>query len=207
MYDNAQDANRYLSNTVCYWAGEPVYVAECRASRNDRNAIEAYVYKLPYGFSEGFYCNIGDERFNAFKFRLGYINHNNNVVYMSRRPARIQSQGLCSNNVNIRGSLNGRHRDDFNDLVRSKGLTDMLMGKYPTLDEARKTLLEKSDVRAVAFSREFAIKRHPQFKNLFFLSYKGEDVSYSDTAEFSLPEEYKYLNEISSQKGCLKRHS
>lgn len=208
MYDNHQDANRYLANTVCYWDGVPIYVAECRAGRNDRNIIEAYAYKLPYGFHDGEYFNIGDERFNAFKYKLGYINTGNGVVYMARRPARIQSQGLCANNVNIRGMSVGaggaRYRDDFNDLVRGDGFKDMLLGKYPSMAEARKILLEKPNIRAVAFSREFAIKRHPQFKNLFFLSYKGEDISYSETSEFSLPEEYKYLKEISTQKGCLK---
>lgn len=204
MYDNLNDASRYLSSTVCYWDGVPVYVSDMRRSENNREEFDAYCYELPYNGARADWRNISDPRFNAFKFQMGYMNIGDSIRYMSRRPARIQSQGLCGNNTSIIGGNGMNGRGEFTEVIRHQGFKDMLMGVYPTIEEARQKLMENPRLRGMAFSREFAIKRHRAFNNLFFLSYKGEDISYSDTAEFSLSDDFSHLKEITIKKGALR---
>lgn len=202
MYDNANDAHRYLNNTVCMFDGKPVYVAECRRNRDNRNGIDVIAYPIPYtGLDAAFVIDLADARFNAMKFKLGYMQYGDDVVYLSRRPSRIQSQGLCGSNVTVRGNRDLNGRGGFNVVVREKGFSDMMTGEYKTPDEARKMLTENPRLRAVPISRDIALKRHGTFKNLFFLAYKGEDVAYSDNPTFKLPEEYSYLNEICKKRG------
>lgn len=208
MYDNAGDANRYLSGTVAYWDGDPVYIFEVTNRQNDagRRIIMAYVCKIPMGGQLEFWIDINDAKFNCMKYQLGYCNSKEyGAIYVSRRPARIQSQGICGANLSAKGLADGlRGRDIFGHLTRDPGFVDMLTGKYPTADEARKMLEANPKIKAVAFSPTLCFKRHPRFSNLLFLGYKGDDVAYSDSGEFTLPEEYHYLRETCQPKGCLK---
>lgn len=206
MYDNAQDAQRYLGGTVVYWKGEPHYVDECRGLRD--GTIEACLSPLPGpNHVAAIRVNIADPDFNCMKYKLGYVNmRGGTVAYVSRRPARIQSQGLCGANLSvlIQNNPHMGGRAGFANLIGDPGFVDTLKGKYPSIKEARERLLSDKTVRAVAFDPRFCIKRHRQFNNLFFLNYKGDDVAYSDCAEFSLPSEFQYLFETCSEKGCLK---
>ena len=182
--------------------GKPVYVMECRRGQVNRNGIEALAYPIPYtGYDDVIVIDLADDRFNAMKFKLGYMQYGNGVVYLSRRPSRIQSQGLCGSNVTVRGSRDLNGRVGFSLVIREKGFSDMMTGEYKTPDEARKMLIENAQLRAVPISRDIALKRHHTFNNLFFLAYKGEDVAYSDNPTFKLPEEYSYLNEICKKRG------
>lgn len=210
MYDNANDAYRYLQGTVVYWNGTPVYVSDVQTI--DR-VIKALVRPIPIrgGRGDEEWVSIDDPNFNCMKYNLGYVNLvNGTVAYVTRRPARAQAQGLASQNVSVQYShgIDQRHwgrADIWADLVRNQpGLGECLMGKYPSLDEARAKLMADKTVKAVAFDRYFAIKRHSEFSNLFFLNYKGEDISWSDSSEFSLPDGYKHLMEMCNEKGCLK---
>lgn len=181
--------------------GKPVYVSECRRNGLNRG-IDVVTYPIPYtGLDAPIVFDVSDDRFNAMKFKLGYMNYGNDAIYLSRRPSRIQSQGLCSSNVTIRGNGVLGGRNGFSLLIREQGMADMMTENYPSPDKARKILTERPNVRAVAISRDIALKRHRTFKNLFFLAYKGEDVAYSDNPTFKLPEEYSYLNEICKKRG------
>ena len=59
-------------------------------------------------------------------------------------------------------------------------------------------------MRGIAFDRKLALARHDHFDNLFYLRYRGRDVSWSDCAEFTLPEEYKYLQETCEPTGAIR---
>jgi hypothetical protein len=204
MYDNAPDANRYLANTICYWRGEPVMVSGVDAG------YQAIGYKLPYPRGrnpEVIRFDVRDEAFNATDYRLGYINTAEaGAIFATRRPARIQSQGLCGANMSFKQRVGRdvRPRDILRDLVYDAGLRDMLMGRYPTVEEARQKLRDNPNIMSVAFDRLFAIRRHEQFNNLFFLEYRGNDVAHSQEVQFVLPDEFTYLTESCQPKGCLK---
>lgn len=208
MYDNANDANRYLAGTIAYWDNEPVYVSsvERRRSPEGPYALMALVTNLPIKLGGEFYINISDPRFNCMKYQLGYCNtREHGAVYITRRPARIQSQGICGANLSVRGHVGGiRDRDLFPTLIRDAGFVSMLKGEYPSVDEARKLLHENRNLNSVAFEKNLGFKRHKRFSNLLFLIYKGDDVAYSDSGEFTLPEEFRYLYEVCQSKGCIK---
>ena len=141
------------------------------------------------------------------KFKLGYVNCDDKQArFVSRKPARIQTQGLCAANLTIKEDYDELGRGwTFRNLIRESGGFDMMMGRYPTLDEAKMRLCADKTVKSVAFDRDFAVVRHTTLSNLFFLVYKGSQVSFSGDFEFSLPEEFQFLTEVCTPKGCLKK--
>lgn len=206
LYDNLRDARQYLEGTVAYWEGDPVYVGGVEQGAG--KSLSAFVYRLPYRATDAFHVDISDERFNCFKYKLGYVNKaDGEVFYVSRRPSRGVAQGICGNNLSIRnidGQDQGRIRDEFVRLIKDTGFRDALMGKYPTVAEAREQLVANPKLRAVAFNKYFCLKRHPNFTNLFFLGYKGEEIAFSATQEFTLPTELSYLKEVCTPSGIVK---
>jgi len=201
MFDRADDANSYLRATVCYWGNDPIYVERVTPD------FFAHFYVLPLnGSSQIQTGDVRDARFNCQQYRLGYMNYGKtgNSYHVSRRPARQMQQGLSDNNLTIAGA-----RDAYGDMlglakaIRDQGFVDMLKGVYPTMEEVRAKLLDKR-TKSVAVSPQLAVKRHPQFNNLHFLEYKGREISFSETLEFALPDEFKYLREICAPTGVLK---
>ena len=204
-YDNQADANRYLAGSVVYWDGQPIYVGEVNTDHHSGDLIVT-AYKMPYNGMDEIRVPLDDPRFNPFKFKTGYVNTDGGeAVFLRRIPARIQLQGLCNNNTVVQTRDGGRGGTNFRNLIRDKGLANTLRGIYPTLTEVKETLAQEPHRMSMAFSRDLAVVRHPQFKNLFFLSYRNEDISFSQDCEFTLAEEFSYLTEICEPKGCLKR--
>lgn len=197
-FDNQRDASSYLSNTVCYYNGVPIYIEAIDAN------LMAHAYNLPYN-GQVRLVDINSELFNCREYKLGYMNAADGCYYVSRRPSRGTAQGICDNNLSFIPSDNDRHHRGTNmaRAVQDPGLVQMLTGIYPTIPEALQKL-EHPNVNAVAISRHLCIKKHPQFNNLRFLEYKGQEISFSDTNAFDLPEDFQYLREICNPTGVLK---
>lgn len=201
MYDRADDANTYLRHTVCYWNGEPIYIERVGGD------FQMSYYVLPItSNSELQYNDVRDPRFNCKQYQLGYMNSvkMGQSFHVTRRPARQVQQGLCDNNTSFTGALDP-YADRFmmGQALRDPGFTNMLMGIYPSMAEVRERLADNK-VKSIAVSPQLAVKRHPQFTNLHFLEYKGREISFSETLEFDLPDEFKYLREICAPTGVLK---
>jgi len=200
VFDNARDANQYLNNTVCYWNGQPIYV-----ERVDGDFM-ASGYLLPLtGRSVRTQYDVRDPSFNCREYRLGYMNSGRigQAVFLSRRPVRGISQGLCDNNISFIGA-NGRNREmSVTNAIREQGFVDMLIGQYPSRDEVL-AKFEDPKVPSVALSPYVALKRHGVLTNLHFLEYKGREISFSETPEFCLPTEFEYLREICGPTGVLR---
>jgi hypothetical protein len=200
VFDNARDANQYLNNTVCYWNGQPIYI-----ERVDGDFM-ASGYMLPLtGKTAQSRYDVRDPAFNCREYRLGYMNSERlgQAVFLSRRPVRGVSQGICDNNISFIG-VNGRGREiSVGNSIRDQGFVDMLMGRYPSRDEVL-TKFEDVNVPSVALSSCVALKRHGVLTNLHFLEYKGREISFSETPEFRLPTEFEYLREICGPTGVLR---
>lgn len=201
MYDRADDANTYLRHTVCYWDGEPIYIERVGGD------FQMSYYVLPVtNNSDLVYGDVRDPRFNCKQYQLGYMNSTKMGVsfHVTRRPARQVQQGLCDNNTSFIGDL-GPYDDrmGIGQAIRDPGFVAMLKGVYPTMEETRRRL-EDRKVKSIAVSPQLAVKRHPQFTNLHFLEYKGREISFSETLEFALPDEFKYLREICAPTGVLR---
>lgn len=206
MYDNAGDAGRYLAGTVCTWDGRPVYVSDVR-NGEARGSITARIHYLPYAMSPEFWVDIADPRFNATQFRLGYMNcGDGRARFVSRTPARIQSQGLCQGNTRFRGAPEGIAPSfGFKQAIREQGWVDMMTGVYPSMEGAQDRLANDARCASVGISRDFAVVRHPKFKKLFFLEYRGREIAFSDVpVSFTLPEEYRFLKEVCEPLGVTK---
>lgn len=208
-FDNARDANQYLAGTVCYWGESPFFVDHVDET------FQAHGYLLPLTNNSAVQlvdCN--DRRFNCREYKLGYMNSaEGSAYYVSRLPARHVQQGIAGTNTLFlrAGDAIPARRDRFGgrgygmqEAIRDQGFVDMLQGRYPPAEEVARRLVE-GGARSVAVSRFLAIKRHPQFKNLNFLEYKGREVSYSETLAFDLPEEFVYLRELCQPAGVLKQ--
>lgn len=202
MFDNARDANQYLAATVCYYDGHPVYIEAVGADFN------ASAYRLPYtGASKRINFDVRSPQFNCREFKLGYMNseQTGKAIFVSRRPARGMAQGLSDTNLafTVDGVIGARGRGAMalNAAIRDQGFADMLLGLYPDRATAEKSF---KDRQAVAVSPWLAIKKHGTLTNLRFLEYRGREISYSETFEFDLPEEFQYLREICRPVGCLR---
>ena len=109
---------------------------------------------------------------------IGYMNRtdpngNNTVYWLEREPHRQWQQGLTKANTctyKIDGGMVGAYQN----LFYSQGLIDMIVGKYPTLQEAF-VLLKK--YKEIAISRSVAIEGNPE-KYPANIYYKGEKVGY-----------------------------
>ena len=200
MFDNARDANQYLNNTVCYWNGDPIYI-----ERVDGDFM-ASGYMLPLtGQTARSQYDVRDPAFNCREYRLGYMNSERlgQAVFLSRRPVRGVSQGICDNNISFIG-VNGRGREmSVGNAIRDQGFVDMLTGRYPSRDEVI-AKFEDVKIPSVALSSCVALKRHGVLTNLHFLEYKGREISFSETPEFHLPTEFEYLREICGPTGVLR---
>lgn len=200
MFDNVRDAHQYLNNTVCYWNGEPIYIERVG------EGFMASGYNLPLtpGMDRSYY-DVRDPAFNCREYRIGYMNSERlgHAIFLSRRPVRGVSQGLCENNLSFLG-MNGRVREmSVANAIRDQGFVDMLKGKYPSRDEVLKKF-ENVKTPSVALSPYIALKRHDVLTNLHFLEYKGREISFSETPEFQLPTEFEYLREICGPTGVLR---
>lgn len=203
LYENSQDAHRYLSGTVCAWEGVPVYVHE--VNRN----FEAFVSPLPLGSAIERYVDTRSPNFNCTRFRTGFVNDRNGRTcsYLYRAPSRTTAQGLSAQNSRVKIPGNperfGIARDMFHEFVRSPTFADALMGTYPSKADVIREMMADRRIISRAFSRDFCIRRHPDFSNLFYLNYRGDDVAWGEGARFALPKEYTYLNEVCDKQGAL----
>lgn len=201
MFDNAADANSYLRNTICYWGPDPIYIDHVD------EGFQAHYYLLPTSGDQ--MLSVGDVRdpmFNCRRFNIGYMNSatQSKVFHVTRIPARQMQQGLCDNNLRFVGAV-----DPFGGMYgvrrarKDPGFAAMLRGEYPELQQV-KLMLADPKVKSMAVSPCLSLKRHPQFNNLHFLEYKGREISFSETLEFTLPTEFKYLREVCAPTGVLK---
>ena len=207
MYDNARDTRAYLEGSCIIYNGTMHYVA---GVRGDQPRIRLTLYPVPFDWTGARLpviaeVDLNDPGLNVFKIKLGYVNTARyGAVYISRKPSRITTQGLCASNLNFRSNSqmlrNDAQRTILAYIVDDLGLNVLCTGAYPTFDEAMDQLERNPQIQSVAFDRDLAVCRHTSFKNLFFLSYKGEDVAFTSNGEFALPSEFKYLNDVCSLK-------
>lgn len=92
--------------------------------------------------------------------RLGMVNLNEGVVYVSRIPHRKYSSGLTKNNLNIQGLEGDRNTQYAACIVKIRelmdiGIGDALNNAYPTFKDAK--LWVKQFYGTYAFDKQFAL--------------------------------------------------
>ena len=101
-----------------------------------------------------------EKHFRPFTKRLGMVNCNDGVAYVSRIPVRKYWNGLSAGNISIKQLVGDRH-SNFNAVradvqsLQSASLGECLSNHYPSFSEALKWV--KSFYGAYAFDKQFAV--------------------------------------------------
>lgn len=188
MYEEAsiEDLTTMLANSVIMYKKVPVYVKEILMNR------ELSAHYLGQKGEEKISLSSPDLDFKPVP--LGMCNHKGYAFYLTRRPGRQWSQGLTSKNIDVRELCAGGSWADLLKL-QNKSIHSCIVGEYPSM-EGCITAMDKPDVFAMAFSREFAID-----KNLS-LYYRSEKVGMidSDNGKIVLENHKKFLKEVLNAK-------
>lgn len=153
--------------------------------------------------------------FNRFRpFPLGMVNIGEDpsvaeslkgkCYYIERQPTRNREQGLtaaaCNENLVMLGErpANIYGRAGLNVVsMYTRCFSDMIMGKYPTYNEAYLALIDPEvSNEAIAFHRNFALIRGPV--ETMFLGYKDKVVglvTHNTNHNLILGKEYRHLKE------------
>lgn len=139
--------------------GEPLYISSVR----DAGFVEGYYLKdLPddpmEAIKEKIYVRVLIDNVDLMPVKLGCVNYNEKVYWVSRQPIRDWKQGLS--NKNIRGWSGG--------IAVFKPLYYTIKGIYPSFEEAQIDI--GRSLGSKAFSRNF----HLQYPNI--ICYKQKPV-------------------------------
>jgi len=187
-YDSLEHARQQLAGTVNLFDGQPIYIEDITQMGN---TFYAHITALPR-MRDPMTIQLFDERLDtrSISQMLGYVNVNNNAVFVSRRPARQTKQGLSSGNVSTarRGHVN---LITFNTLIASAGFVDSINNVYPSFDDCCKVLSDNETIQSMAFSRTMALRREDL--GFYVLMYRGDDVAFGDEKGLKLPSKFEYL--------------
>lgn len=151
IVDNAGDARRIYQNSVIVIDKAPVLITDVRDDLilrgvNIRN--QALVS-----------MDVNDPRVDPKPVKTGFVNGLGNSVYVTRRTARLYSQGLTADNMRVRvlvklGAYEVLQREVIN--LNSTHLADMIDGIYPSYEESL-GIVENDLVQISAFGRNQAV--------------------------------------------------
>lgn len=164
------DVRRRLTDTICMYKGEPVYV-----SSNRGHILTIYdLYKRDKG-----QVDYRSDDFDYRSIRLGYMNYNKQAFYVNRIPLRSNATwGVSSQNLSC--SNGGRPPTTW-----GKEMIDCVMGTHPSLATAISNLRQKDWV-SCAFHRHFAVARQG---NDIILHHRDSPVAVYDKVKetFTIP--------------------
>lgn len=147
-YLDERDAIRRLEYTICMWKGEPKYI---RYKAEPDLTYACYIYNLKKDMSDkGTKVNYKSDDFSIEVPPLGYANVNGDAYYIERSAIRDQRAGLPIEAIRY---PHGKAPDD---VVRSQGMYDMFMNRYPSIKEVISDL-QQGKANSLAFSRNYAI--------------------------------------------------
>jgi hypothetical protein len=198
-YETAEEISARLLNTVVVYDGKPVYITRIGpADVGEKKEIaRVFFYELPLvGKAEEVRKYLSSRNFDLTPFKMGYINHQGQAIFLSRNPTRQYKQGL-SNNTLVCTDIRGKRSEvmGFDHMIRSPGFMPMFEGKYPTFKEAGALLGDKEN-SSVAISRSFAFLIDHDLESLFML-HKGVrcGIAMKEDRALKVPPKFHFLRE------------
>ena len=184
-YENPDDARMRLRGTVVLYKETPVYITDVQRGETKDDILRVLFSELPVtpgslgkvpfrdeeaGAKRKY---ISSKHFDIAPFKMGYVNRPNETgaFYTSRIPARVQKQGLCSEN--FRGINNSGLTVDFVSFIKCEEVNAMVAGKYPSFKTAVANLIK---VPSVAFDYDFCLTKDEVIGDLIYLHHKGRKV-------------------------------
>lgn len=141
-------------------------------------------------------------KFDNFRpFPLGMYNQGVDVFYIQRHPTRKTEQGLSPSALTVDALCRQATRFSGRDIgIHNSEFRDMLMGSYPTAQEALEIVLDPTLANlGVGFNRDFAIVSGPA--DTIFLGYRDSLIGLMPNGDFSsliLGKQSKHLIEVTS---------
>ena len=190
-YDDVGQSDMRLRESIILVDGQPVQVMGS-VKRGKKLFIQYARLPAKNAIDE---IDLQDETVNIRDFKLGYLNHRGEALYLSRIPGRQQVQGLCRRNVDITAFSDPRKdRPEWGQIIRTGEFSDMMRGVYPKYKDCVASLEHDNERVSVAFSRVWALRRDNDL-GFFELLFKGERVAWGDPNQFNLPSASTYLRE------------
>lgn len=215
MYETSSDIEQKLTGTIILYDGKPVYIKGHHyfPGEEDTPGLEVKIIPIQKGSK---LIRINDPKldFRGISERLGYVNLDNDCMYLHRMAVRKSIQGVRQENLWMSISVAGLYQfPDFTKIAFTDAFVNMVDNCYPNLAEARIDILAEKRM-ATAISRDFAVGRSRityEEKNVipakepFCLEFKGLLVAFStDLKTFHVEEGCEFVEEIMDHYG-LKR--
>lgn len=217
-YDTLEEAQSRLKSTIIYYKDEPVFVrdiVDLRPGNPYRRGMEErfdlHYYTLGQNRRPS-HAVLSDPEYRQNNFRLGYLNLDSGVpgidpggkyrtAYITRIPTRRTKQGICQENLMIAPTEREIGGIRFGDIHMSQPVKDMLVGKYPSIDEAIGAVAAGS--YSMAFHRHFAMS-YDEFRGDAVLLYRGNKIGFGDGDVMTLAPQYQFCREAALEAG-IKR--
>lgn len=154
-YINFEDMKRRIGQTVIKYKGKHVY-----AQPNENAPRELSLDLMNIHTREEFKgISSSDEDLDVNAFPIGYVNKGEIAVFTARMPARINRQGLCSDNTVYfyrgREAVSNIGRSD----IHSSFFFDMLNDNYPSFEVALKKVSSNDEINSIAINKKLALER------------------------------------------------
>lgn len=156
------DLTARLDMSYCRYKGDPVLVRvvgnKLHLYRPSQQRAEPLAKISPY-----------DKDFDVESLPLGYVSHKGRVYYLSRAPRRKYVQGVNATSLNMASipespvanadaqAGRGNNREG---ILATEGFENMVLGKYPSVDEVLSQLNKVDEIREEALSRNIAVVKN-----------------------------------------------
>jgi hypothetical protein len=198
-YETQEEVKFRLENTVVMYDGEPVYITSVANVEAEDKAEIARVFfqTLPYNpRNKSVRKYLSSKKFDLAPFKMGYMNHGGEAIFVSRIPIRQNRQGL-SQGATLFKDIRGRNAENinFSHMIQSPGFVEMVQGKYPSFKDAGALLADKES-SSVAISRSFAFAIDNDLDALLLL-HRGQKCGIAMRGDDSikLPKKFHFLRE------------
>jgi hypothetical protein len=213
LFDTAADAHQKLTGTVILYKDRPVKIV---AVAGDRDIVVDCKYPESRRWGSTFNVFLSDPGFDwkSLGTRLGYMNFDfflpdyAEAVFISRTPVRASTQGLSDRTVeyeplHLPPDIMVERNVGFWDFALSEGFSAMLVGQYPSLEEAMKILKksarDETDIKSVAISRDSAI--YWDRIGQPYVLYKRRKVGTTDGSAIKIADHVQWLSETFESGG------
>lgn len=148
---NPADVEQQYGHTVCFYKGHPHKV---KRVGDKVKLLDIFTQR-----SKTVEFSLKD--FSGPRTRLGFVNYDDSVVYVTRQPVRMMQVGITQNNcrfltISEEYYPNGRHAAvEKVATMECPEFGEMLLGHYPPLKSAFK--LAEENRGATAFDKQFAV--------------------------------------------------
>ena len=155
-YDNAQDVQLRLNNSVVRYKNRPVFVGQNLQTpvQNAQDLILDVYDLLEQKWIDKVHSS--DEDLEVKAMPLGYMNDATDALYIMRQPCRRSRQGLSVENCYYYVPVTNQISNIKRTLLKSLAFGKMVIGDYPGLEQALKTLYTHK-VKSVAIGRKVSV--------------------------------------------------